>query len=176
MELERALAAFLLSCASCEKCTVENAAYPVLGHCAQADWGINPGMARCLAWEVSYSKLENFIREKGENQMMDAKTVEMLTKMGINADKVQNIVQHVPTSRWDIKHGDIVNIPVVVLGIEEIETVYGRAILGRVIVNGEEKQCLFGATVLVTKLLEAQDKLPLLVVVRKVGKYYDFVE
>lgn len=76
--------------------------------------------------------------------------------------------------RWDTTHKHLVNVEIVILEFEPIETQYGDALLANCIVRGEPKVVLIGGEVLKQQLEVVADKLPVLATIIRTGAYYTF--
>lgn len=76
--------------------------------------------------------------------------------------------------QWDVTHSQLVNVELVVLKYDHIETQYGDALLADCLVKGEPKKVLIGGQVLIQQLVAISDQLPVLATIIKVGTYYTF--
>lgn len=98
----------------------------------------------------------------------------ILKELGFDADDVQLITEFVSTRKWDLKHSDVLNMPIIIVDATSVTTSYGDAYVCTCIVNGEKKDILMGGTVLIQQLDEVMDKLPVKATVKKQGRYYSF--
>ncbi len=76
--------------------------------------------------------------------------------------------------RWDTTHKHLVNVEIIILDFETIETQYGESLLANCLVSGEPKAVLLGGMVLCQQLLSLKEQLPLLATIIKTGQYYAF--
>jgi len=108
---------------------------------------------------------------------MDKEMLEKLESLGWSIDSLESVGTKVrETNRWDCTHKDLLDKTIVILGYHPIETGYGGAFLAHCIVDNEERNVLLGGAVLQKQLEEVWNGKPMLAKIRKVGRYYSFVE
>lgn len=77
--------------------------------------------------------------------------------------------------RWDTTHKQLVNVEIVILSFEGIETQYGENLLATCLVRGEQKAVLIGGEVLCQQLTSVEEQLPVLATIIKKAAYYEFI-
>lgn len=93
----------------------------------------------------------------------------------LNPDDVPAIGEVVETTKqWDYTHAEVLNVEMIILKAEPIETMYGEAFLCDCIIERDPVKVMMGAVVLVSTLERIQDKLPVKATIVKVGQFYNF--
>lgn len=76
--------------------------------------------------------------------------------------------------QWDLKHSEVVNELLVIQRAKEIHTKYGSAYLADCDHKGEQKTILLGGQVLVERMSELLPHLPVIAVICKPARSYQF--
>lgn len=76
--------------------------------------------------------------------------------------------------RWDTTHKHLINVEIIILAYEPIETQYGKQLLAHCIVGDEKQAVLIGGEVLQQQLRAVKDNLPVSATIIKTGTYYTF--
>lgn len=77
-------------------------------------------------------------------------------------------------NQWDLKHSDVQNEVLVIRRAKPIQTKYGPAYLADCDHRGEQKTILFGGMVLVERTEELIPHLPVIAVICKPARAYQF--
>lgn len=76
--------------------------------------------------------------------------------------------------QWDLKHSEVVNELLVIQRAKEIHTKFGSAYLADCDHKGEQKTVLLGGQVLVERMAELLPYLPVIAVICKPARSYQF--